>query len=105
MQKLLKLGTKAWRAACTTDGTLTKTIGFVAGVSGTGSCTNSDTSLYTFTLPKTLKYEPQVIVHMETAERAWMVESISTSAVAIRTTAVDGTTKTTCAFRILVIGN
>lgn len=86
-----------------TAGTVSAAFGMINGASGTGSCTLSDTSLYTFVWPKAFAQIPTVVVGIETASLRYEVTP-STTGCTVRTYSYNGTTKTAAKFSLVAIG-
>jgi len=95
-------------ATVASNGTVSNAYGgLVNGTTGVGSCTLSDTSLFTFAWPIAFKRVPMMLVFPITTNNiiANSVGVPSTTAGVVRTSqANDGTTKTAAAFLIVVIG-
>jgi hypothetical protein len=98
---------EATMLACKTaaNGTVVNITGFKAGASGTGSCTLSDTSLYTFTFPRAFKTAPAVTCDVETAGLRKNAVVSTTTGCTVQLMDYGGTTKTAGIFMLTVVGN
>lgn len=85
-------------------GTVSEGFMLTDGASATGSCTLSDTSLYTFTWPVAFREKPVVTVSSNTTGARIATITPSTTGCAVRFLSYDGTTKTAAAFGIMAIG-
>jgi len=87
-----------------TAGTVTLGFGLTNGASGTGGCTLSDTSLYTFAWEQAFDEIPSVAVSIETAGLRANAITPSTTGCTVQTMTYNGTTKTAAKFTIMAIG-
>jgi len=97
--------------ACSTDvaGAVTQGENLTNGASGTGSCTLSDTSLYTYAYSRTFARIPQVIVTVTTADARELVAHVTDgtgrySGCTIRGKAYNGAGNLAIAHQLMVIG-
>jgi hypothetical protein len=84
------------------NGTVSGGFGLTNGTTGTGSCTLSDTSLYTFVWPQAFKVAPAVSVAHASAVRHEI--ATTTTGCTVRLYGYGGTTKTASIFTILAMG-
>jgi hypothetical protein len=84
------------------NGTISGGFGLSNGASGTGSCTLSDTSLYTFVWPKAFNVAPAVSIAHASAVRHEI--ATTTTGCTVRLYAYDSTTKTASIFTIQAMG-
>ena len=92
--------------ACKTaaNGTVVNISGFVAGATGTGSCTLSDTSLYTYTFPRAFIAAPAISVAVETAGLRVDAAVTTTTGCTVSLMTYNGTTKTAGIHSLIVKG-
>jgi hypothetical protein len=102
MKKAVK---EATLIACKTaaNGTVVNITGFKSGATGTGSCTLTDTSLYTYTFPRAFAAAPAASVVTETASVRTEVATTTTTCV-VRIFSYNGTTKTAGIHTLTIVG-